>query len=135
MENKATTPKNGNPIDLQKINSTPKRCAFKIELCLYELLSRKNKGMNELEALSSYSDTCLHSSISTLANKHGLQFTRKPEAHNHRGGGKTIFTRYSITCPTSLIKALNLLNHYRNRRSEKLFCINSFSDFGDLVEQ
>ena len=54
------------------------------------------RSLIELEALSIYGETCLHSTISTLSNQKGIRFYRKSEAHKHRNGGVTHFTRYSI---------------------------------------
>lgn len=57
-------------------------------------LNRLDQGMNQLEALQAYGETCLHSTVSDLANKSGYEFTRKDEPHTHQNGGKTHFRRY-----------------------------------------
>lgn len=54
------------------------------------------KSLVELEAFSEYGETCLHSTISTLANKNGIRFHRKSESHINRNRGETHFTRYTI---------------------------------------
>ena len=62
-------------------------------ICLAYLMRR---SLIELEALSLYGETCLHSTISDLSNKHGLIFKRVREAHKHQHGGITHFTRYTL---------------------------------------
>lgn len=63
-------------------------------VCLRYLLERGS--LVELEAFRLYGETCLHSTISTLANSYGFTFHRVSEKHRHRGGGDTHFTRYSL---------------------------------------
>lgn len=77
-------------------------------LCLYHLYRR---SLVQLEALSLYGETCLHSTISDLANNHGLEFERKREAHTHQNGGTAYFIRYTLT-EESRPRAANLLKHY-----------------------
>jgi len=62
-------------------------------VALYYLL---NRSLIELEALSLYGETCLHSTISELANRDGLRFQRKREQHHHQHRGTTYFTRYTL---------------------------------------
>lgn len=100
----------------QQSKTTRTRHPFKIEICVDELILRDLKGMNELEALQSYGETCLHTTISTLANKHGLVIKRLSEPHNHRRGGVTHFTRYSLVDELSIRKANILLIDYQKRR-------------------
>lgn len=70
-------------------NKTPKYI-----ICLQYFLARQADGLNELDALRLYNETCLHSTVSTLSNKHGISFKRKFEPHKHRNGGTTHFMRY-----------------------------------------
>jgi hypothetical protein len=113
---KAATQKSNDSISIDTKESTRIRPPFKIELCVDELTIRSIKGMNELEALQAYGETCLHTTISTLANKHGLIINRRSEPHNHMRGGVTHFTRYSLVDELSKRKALDLLVHYQKRR-------------------
>jgi len=76
-----------------KTTSAPKKLP-KYIITLIHLLERKSAGLNELEAFRLYGETCLHSTISSLDNGHGIAFKRKREPHEHRGGGKTHFMRY-----------------------------------------
>jgi hypothetical protein len=97
-----------------KYNKTKVR--FKIELCIDELLHGP-AGIIELEALQAYGETCLHSTISTLANRHGLTIDRKTEPHQHRHGGLTHFTRYSLVDEESIKKARDILANYLKARN------------------
>lgn len=71
----------------------PKPLPLKI-IALTHLLER---SLNKLEALNLYGDTALNSTISTLTHKHGLVFERKNELHQHRNGGNTHLTRYTLS--------------------------------------
>lgn len=65
-------------------------------ITLKQLVERLEQGMNQLEALSSYGETCLHSTVSYLANKHGYGFIRIYEPHTHQHDGQTRFMRYYL---------------------------------------
>jgi len=80
-------------------NKTPKYI-----LCLEYFISRQADGLNELDALKLYGETCLHSTVSTLSNNHGISFTRKFEPHKHRNGGKTRFKRYWLNDVNRAVK-------------------------------
>jgi len=75
------------------IKATIKKITPKYILTLRILL---NRSLVELEAFKLYGETCLHSTISTLANKKGVRFHRKSEPHKHQNGGVTHFTRYTL---------------------------------------
>lgn len=99
-----------------QINNTPKRAPYKIELCLVELLEHGEAGLIELEALQAYGETCLHTTISTLSNAHGLTFKRSSHQHRSKRGPIAIFTRYSLADDEQIKKAQKLLKHYRTKR-------------------
>lgn len=80
-------------------------------IALIHLLER---SLNKLEALTLYGDTALNSTISDLANGHGLVFDRKSEPHQHRNGGKTHFTRYTLA-EESKKAAISLISAYENK--------------------
>jgi hypothetical protein len=101
------------------VKCTKIKAPFKIELCIDELLLRSSDGMIELEALQAYGETCLHSTISTLSNRHDLIIDRKTEPHQHRRGGMTHFTRYSLIDEESIKKAQNILAFYLKARTPK----------------
>ena len=53
------------------------------------------RTLNRFEA-EPLGDHCLNSTVSTLANSHGLTFTRMPEKVPNRFGSKTHCMRYSL---------------------------------------
>jgi hypothetical protein len=116
MKDKNATSANSSSVLTKQVKHTKIRPPFKIELCIDELLYLGPKGMIELEALQAYGKTCLHTTISTLANKYGLIMDRKTEPHRHRRGGITHFTRYSLTDELSIRKSEALLLHYMKLR-------------------
>ncbi|OPX56521.1 Helix-turn-helix domain-containing protein [Oceanospirillum multiglobuliferum] len=69
------------------------------------------RSLIQLEALSLYGETCLHSTISELSNTHGLTIERQPEPHIHQDGGTAYFTRYTLA-ESSRADADNLVKHY-----------------------
>ncbi|MBU2883011.1 hypothetical protein KO525_18660 [Psychrosphaera sp. B3R10] len=103
-------------MDNKHSNQNKRTQPTKQELCLRELISRGKRGMFQLEALSSYGETCLNSTISTLANEHGLIVRRVPHYHKNQHGGKTRFTRYSLVHPASIVKAQSMIEHYKAER-------------------
>lgn len=82
---------------------TPKKTP-KYIICLEHLLARQADGLNELDALKLYGETCLHSTISTLSNNHGISFNRKLEPHKHRNRDTTHFMRYWLDDVNRAIK-------------------------------
>lgn len=89
--------------------STPKNTP-KYIISLEHFLARQAEGLNQLDALSLYKETCLHSTVSTLSNNHGIDFKRKLEPHKHSGGGTTHFMRYWLN---DVSRALKLTNGYK----------------------
>jgi hypothetical protein len=89
---------------------------FKIELCLTELINRTENGLNQLEAFAAYGETALHSTISALANDHGLLIKRVREPHIHRHGTLTHFHRYSLSSIDSMAHAKHLVAAYAKHR-------------------
>lgn len=117
--NKSNYPTNKTNTDLitKKANIIPKRPPYKIELCITELLERGDAGLVELEAFQAYGETCLHSSISTLANKHNLEFTRVSHRHNSKRNVIVHFIRYSLLNEQQIDGAKALLLQYRSKRN------------------
>ena len=95
-------------IENATVNSTP-RPLPKFIITLELMISRGDIGLNQLEAFRIYGETCLHSTVSTLANNHGMGFSRTREPHKHRNGRNVHFMRYRLD---SLDNALTLINHY-----------------------
>ena len=81
----------------------------KFIITLELMISRGDIGLNQLEAFRIYGETCLHSTVSTLANNHGMGFSRIREPHKHRNRRKVHFMRYRLD---SIQNALALINHY-----------------------
>ncbi|HCA6586550.1 TPA: hypothetical protein MXV30_005442 [Pseudomonas aeruginosa] len=66
----------------------------KITRILAYLLTGASLNRFEAEKLG---DHCLNSTISTLANKHGLSIGRQPEKVPNRWGKSCTVTRYSLS--------------------------------------
>lgn len=116
-KNSDTSTQQDNAINQQSnIIKKEVRPPYKLELCIKELLKQGEAGIIELEAFGIYGETCLHTTISTLANDKGLVFKRVPAPHIHRHGGKAIFVRYSLLNEVETRKAQALLAHYENKR-------------------
>lgn len=115
MKKIPAAPKAGATSATQSASISANRSPTKLELCLKHLTERGAKGLNKLEALDLYGDTCLNTSISDLHIDYGIEFIKVRQPHRHRGGGKTSFTRYSIK-PEYLAKARELLALFREAR-------------------
>lgn len=113
--NRTTNEKNTNS-GTSKVNTSPKRPPYKIELCIIELLERGEAGLIELEALQAYGETCLHSTISTLSNKFNLELKRGSHQHNSKRKVVVNFTRYSLADEQQIINAKTILSQYRTKR-------------------
>jgi len=97
-----TTP-NITQADIAKRKQVPKYI-----ICAKCFLDHTSGGLNELDALREYGDTCLHSTVSYLANNHGIAFNRKWEPHEHQHGGQTQFKRYWLSIPSQATKLVSL---------------------------
>lgn len=73
--------------------ATSKKLPKKI-IALKHLMSR---SLTTLEALSLYGETALHSTVSELANTHGLDFNRVREPHINQAGSTVYFVRYALS--------------------------------------
>jgi hypothetical protein len=105
------------------VKPTPTKPPFKKELCLDQLLTLGVSGLNQLEAFSAYGETCLHTVIAELANDHDLLIYRQGEHYNHRAGGGTYFTRYSLTGERSIELAQELKASLQ--QSAEAICVSS----------
>jgi|GEM_PF-5097486 len=101
------------------IKSSRTRPASKLERVLLLLIERKNAGLFALEAIQLCGDTCLNSTVSTLANKYHLEIEREPHYHQREDGEAVRFTRYAIKRKEQRIKALQALRVLSKRRSRK----------------
>jgi len=92
------------------------RPPLKIELCLTIFLEKERHGLNQLEAFKAYGETCLHSTVSSLYNRHGINLIRNTEQHIHQRGDRTHFVRYALVESKSIDKAIALLIKMREKR-------------------
>ncbi len=86
--------------------STPKN-KHKYIISLEHFLVLQSEGLNQLDAFDLYGETCLHSTVSMLANDRGIKFKRRREPHKHRGRGTTHFMRYWLNDNGQAVKMLS----------------------------
>lgn len=114
MKNEAT-PKSGNT-EMSTSDNTAIKPPIKKELCLTLLIQRGQRGLTQPEAYSAYHESCLHTSISSLQQQHGLQIARLPDKATVVHYGQKAFNRYWLADENQVEKATNLLNYYRTKR-------------------
>lgn len=85
----------------------PKELPKKI-IALQYLLKR---SLVQLEAFDLYGDTCLHTTVSTLRNQHGIEILSEPAEHRRANGKIIRFKRHRIT-EAGRAAAESLLNFY-----------------------
>lgn len=115
MENNATTPKNGSPIDSKQINITPKDKTMS-QIVLEKLLVKAEIGVNTHEAFDAFGSHCINSYVSILSNKHNLNVNRIKEKHIRKNGRAVSYTRYSIFTPSQVAAAKTLLSYFDEKR-------------------
>ncbi|MEM0909836.1 MAG: hypothetical protein AAGJ37_02610 [Pseudomonadota bacterium] len=93
-----------------------KRPSLKIELTGLALLRAGSKGVNQPELHNLYGESCCHTSMSILQNKHGISISRRSEPWKHRHGGTTHFNRYWLADDFAELKMVSLLNSLRTKR-------------------
>lgn len=111
----AATPK-GDNISLDTVDCTPKHPPIKNERSLELALIKGPLGFTQPEAFAIYGESCLHSTISTLQNDHGILFNRRPDKSTIKHYRQKPFYRYWLADCHQSEKALTLLNHYRRKR-------------------
>lgn len=97
-------------------NTTPTKPPFKIELALYAILKNGSLGITQPEAFSSYRESCLHTTISSLRHEKGIGFLAKPDLETVVYCYQKPFNRYWLASDKDRVKALRLLNAYRVNR-------------------
>lgn len=112
----AATPKLDDSTCLVTGKFIAKRPPFKLEITLLCFLQVGKAGLNQPEANRLYGESCLHTSVSSLQNIHGICLFRQSEPWQHRHGGKTHFTRYMLMDGIAEVKAIALLNKLRLKR-------------------
>jgi hypothetical protein len=93
-------------------NQKPRK---KFDWALYVILSRGPKGVAWPEALMSYHESALNSTISSLRKK-GIDFISEPDHNTISHHGQKPFNRYWLATDKDRQRAENLLNHYRKER-------------------
>ena len=114
MRKDEATPKGSNTNTIN--NNTPTRPPFKIELALYAILKNGSLGITQPEAFSSYRESCLHTTISSLRHEKGIGFLAKPDLETVVYCHQKPFNRYWLASDNDRVKALRLLNAYRSNR-------------------
>jgi hypothetical protein len=96
-------------------DSTTVKPPTKAEACLaaFESLG----SLNTFEANTAYSDTCLHSCVSSLNRKYGVIFNRRSETVLNRVGKRVTVKRYS---PTDVGHMKQVLTGLREARGVEL---------------
>ncbi|WP_086480763.1 hypothetical protein [Oceanospirillum sanctuarii] len=97
--------------ELQPATPVKKAASRKPPKKIIALRYLMTRSMIQLEALNLYGECCLHSTISELCHRHGLEFDRKSHPHQHRHGGTAYFTRYTLK-ESSRSAAQALLDKY-----------------------
>lgn len=102
------------PHKLLNNSSLPKpKKEFVLEMALYS----GSEGFTQPDAYKNYYESCLHTSISNLQQKHDIMFSRMPDKSTVRYQGQKPFYRYWLADQNQAKKALNLLNYYRAKRN------------------
>jgi len=86
---------------------------LKIETVLIAFIHHGKAGMNKLEAIQHYGDTCLNISVSILTHKLGLKLKREQEKIKNRADTISHFTRYSFLTNHDESNAKSLVNRLR----------------------
>lgn len=109
------TPK-GDNITIHNADVTPikKRCK-KSEKALSLILAKGAVGVTWPDALLSYRESALNSTISAFKKK-GINFISKPDLTTVNHVGQKPFHRYWLVSDKDRQRAENLLNHYRKKR-------------------
>ena len=84
-------------------------------LNVFSLLHQGPKGLNQPEAHSLYRESCLNTSVSALKKK-GISIISLPDLDSVRYFNQKPFHRYWLATDTDRQRAVNLLNHYRQKR-------------------
>ena len=107
---------------LNNLNTTLNKRPFKIELALNSILHNGPRGITQPEAFTSYRESCLHTTISSLRHEKGIKFIAQPDLNTVVYFHQKPFNRYWLESDEDRVKALKLLNAYRfNRGLERVY--------------
>lgn len=97
-------------------NTTENKGPYKIELALFSILHNGPQGITQPEAFTSYRESCLHTTISSLKHEKGINFVSQPDFSTVVYFNQKPFSRYWLASDKDRVKAQRLLNAYRSNR-------------------
>ena len=97
-------------------NTTENKGPYKIELALFSILHNGPRGITQPEAFTSYRESCLHTTISSLKHEKGINFVSQPDFNTVAYFNQKPFSRYWLASDKDRVKAQKLLNAYRSNR-------------------
>lgn len=97
-------------------NTTENKGPYKIELALFSILHNGPRGITQPEAFTSYRESCLHTTISSLKHEKGISFVSQPDFNTVAYFNQKPFSRYWLASDKDRLVAINLLNAYRSNR-------------------
>ncbi len=119
MKKQKAVPRNGTTLNKQpEHNTSPARCATKLELVATHLLKNGIAGASSLSGLAGLHDLNFRNSISDL-RKMGIVIHDERFPHHHSGGGLAYLKRYWIADRKEAHKVVELVNTRRNARNEE----------------
>lgn len=101
---------------LYNSNTTEKRPPCNIEMSLFSILHNGPRGITQPEAFTSYRESCLHTTISSLKHEKGISFVSQPDFNTVAYFNQKPFSRYWLASDKDRVKAQRLLNAYRSNR-------------------
>ena len=97
-------------------NTTENKGPYKIELALFSILHNGPQGITQPEAFTSYRESCLHTTISSLKHEKGISFVSQHDFNTVAYFNQNPFSRYWLASDKDRVKAQKLLNAYRSNR-------------------
>ncbi|MGO4894219.1 hypothetical protein [Flavobacterium sp. W21_SRS_FM6] len=112
---KAVTQSSNDPIslDTKKVSSNKRKTQK--EKTLEAFLLAGESGFYQITAYKTFQTTCLHTVVSNFQNE-GIMFARKTIMHLNSDGGKTAFSLYWLADDEAILRAVDSLNHLRQKR-------------------
>ncbi|MDO6565825.1 hypothetical protein Q4561_02025 [Alteromonas sp. 1_MG-2023] len=101
---------------LTKTNIAENKRPYKVELALNSILHNGPRGITQPEAFTSYRESCLHTTISSLKHEKGINFISQPDFNTVVYFNQKPFSRYWLASDKDRVNALKLLNAYRSNR-------------------
>ncbi|MFY0667313.1 MAG: hypothetical protein JXQ95_04720 [Alteromonas stellipolaris] len=101
---------------LTETNIAENKRPYKVELALNTILHNGPRGITQPEAFTSYRESCLHTTISSLKHEKGINFVSQPDFNTVVYFNQKPFSRYWLASDKDRVNALKLLNAYRSNR-------------------